>query len=68
MLHYDDPTLDDLYFIDPQWLCSMLACVVTIQEKNPFQKNGDDIYKVYNYLISLSLSLLQASWSILLFI
>lgn len=42
MLHYDDPALCDLYFIDPQWLCTMLACVVTVQEKNPFQKNGNN--------------------------
>ena len=40
LLHYDDPSLNDVYFIDPQWLCIMLACVVTVQEKNPFQKNG----------------------------
>ncbi len=40
LLHYDDPALSDVYFIDPQWLCSMLACVVTIHEKNSFQKNG----------------------------
>ena len=40
LLHYDDPALSDVYFVDPQWLCSMLACVVTIHQKNPFQKNG----------------------------
>lgn len=40
LLHYEDPALSDLYFVDPQWLCTMLACVVTVQEKNPFQKNG----------------------------
>ena len=40
LLHYDDPSLSDLYFLDPQWLGSMLSCVVTVQEKNPFQKNG----------------------------
>jgi serine/threonine protein kinase len=40
LLHYEDPSLSDLYFINPQWLCTMLACVVTVQEKNPFQKNG----------------------------
>lgn len=32
--------LSDLYFVDPQWLCSMLANVITVQAKNPFQKNG----------------------------
>ncbi|CAG0916811.1 unnamed protein product [Notodromas monacha] len=40
LLHYDDSTLKDLYFLDPQWLCDMLAHVVTIREINPFAKNG----------------------------
>ena len=41
LLHYDDPALSDVYFVDPQWLCSMLSCVVTVHERNPFQKNGE---------------------------
>jgi hypothetical protein len=41
LLHYDDATLKDLYFLDPQWLCDMLAHVVTIREINPFAKNGN---------------------------
>lgn len=40
MLHYEDATLKDLYFLDPQWLCDMLAHVVTIREINPFAPNG----------------------------
>ncbi|XP_070508188.1 leucine-rich repeat serine/threonine-protein kinase 1 isoform X2 [Chironomus tepperi] len=40
LLHYDDATLRDLYFLDPQWLCDMLAHVVTIREINPFARNG----------------------------
>lgn len=40
LLHYEDSTLRDLYFLDPQWLCDMLAHVVTIREINPFAKNG----------------------------
>ena len=40
MLHYEDATLRDLYFLDPQWLCDMLSHVVTIREINPFAKNG----------------------------
>lgn len=40
MLHYEDSTLKDLYFLDPQWLCDMLAHVVTIREINPFARNG----------------------------
>ena len=31
-------SLSDLYFVDPQWLCSMLAKVVTVQERNRYQK------------------------------
>lgn len=40
ILHYDDATLRDLYFIDPQWLSDVLAHVVTIREINPFARNG----------------------------
>lgn len=40
LLHYDDATLKDLYFLDPQWLCDMLAHVVTIREINPFARMG----------------------------
>ncbi|CAL4058692.1 unnamed protein product, partial [Meganyctiphanes norvegica] len=51
MLHYEDATLKDLYFLDPQWLCDMLAHVVTIREINPFAKNGvmklDDLKHVF---------------------
>lgn len=43
MLHYEDATLKDLYFLDPQWLCDMLAHVVTIREINPFAPNGRSI-------------------------
>ena len=40
LLHYDDSLLRDLYFLDPQWLCDMLAHVVTIREVNPHINNG----------------------------
>lgn len=40
LLHYEDSSLKDLYFLDPQWLCDMLAHVVTIREINPYAKNG----------------------------
>lgn len=40
MLHYEDVTLRELYFLDPQWLCDILAHVITIREINPFAKNG----------------------------
>ncbi|XP_037942769.1 leucine-rich repeat serine/threonine-protein kinase 1 isoform X2 [Teleopsis dalmanni] len=40
ILHYDDATLRDFYFLDPQWLCDMLAHVVTVREINPFARTG----------------------------
>ncbi|XP_035686272.1 leucine-rich repeat serine/threonine-protein kinase 1-like isoform X3 [Branchiostoma floridae] len=40
LLHYEDVALKDLYFLDPQWLCDMLAHVVTIPEINGYVKNG----------------------------
>ncbi|XP_063703322.1 leucine-rich repeat serine/threonine-protein kinase 1 isoform X2 [Culicoides brevitarsis] len=40
LLHYDDATLRELYFLDPQWLCDMLAHVVTVREINPFARTG----------------------------
>ena len=41
MLHYEDPLLTDLYFVDPQWLCDMLAHIVTVREINPLVKDGE---------------------------
>ena len=40
LLHYDDPALRDLYFLDPQWLCDMLAHVVAVREVNPHVNKG----------------------------
>ena len=42
LLHYDDRknNLDDLYFVDPRWLCDMMSVMVTVKERNPFIKNG----------------------------
>ncbi|XP_046975207.1 leucine-rich repeat serine/threonine-protein kinase 1 [Vanessa cardui] len=40
LLHYDDATLKELYFVRPQWLCDVLAHVVTVREVNPFASNG----------------------------
>ncbi|KAL5463452.1 hypothetical protein EMCRGX_G032347 [Ephydatia muelleri] len=42
LLHYDDRShnLDELYFIDPKWLCQMMAKIVTVKERNPFLIEG----------------------------
>lgn len=40
LLHYKDSSLSELYFLDPQWLCDMLAHVITIKEVNRWVKNG----------------------------
>lgn len=51
ILHYDDATLRDFYFVDPQWLCDILAHVITIREINPFAKHGimklDDLQHIF---------------------
>ena len=42
LLHYDDRkhNLDDLYFVDPRWLCDLMSTVVTVQQRNPYVKQG----------------------------
>ncbi|XP_076111293.1 leucine-rich repeat serine/threonine-protein kinase 2-like isoform X1 [Mytilus galloprovincialis] len=42
LLHYEDASLQlkDLHFIDPGWLCRMMAQVITVRQINPFIKNG----------------------------
>ena len=40
LLHYQDVSLSNLYFLDPQWLCDMLAHVITISPVNMYVKNG----------------------------
>ncbi|XP_071107767.1 leucine-rich repeat serine/threonine-protein kinase 1-like [Haliotis cracherodii] len=46
LFHYEDLSLKDLYFLDPQWLCDQLAKVVTIKEINRFASRG--IMKIKN--------------------
>lgn len=41
MLHYATPALSHLYFVDPQWLCDMLAHIVTVPEVNRFIPRKD---------------------------
>ncbi|KAK3103691.1 hypothetical protein FSP39_021072 [Pinctada imbricata] len=42
LLHYPDKALNlnNLYFIDPGWLCCLMAQVVTVKQINPFIRNG----------------------------
>ncbi len=40
MLHFEDPMLQNFYFVDPQWLCDVMAHVVTVREINPFIRDG----------------------------
>ena len=42
LLHYDDRrhNLHELYFVDPRWLCDMMATVITVKERNSFIKGG----------------------------
>ncbi|KAI6646528.1 Leucine-rich repeat serine/threonine-protein kinase 2-like [Oopsacas minuta] len=42
LLYYDDPNsgLNELVFVNPQWLCNMMANIITIKTKNPFVSNG----------------------------
>ena len=42
LLHYDDRknNLDDVYILDPHWLCDMMSVMVTVKERNTLIKNG----------------------------
>ena len=42
ILHYNDRSrgLDKLYFIEPGWLCKIMAFLVTVKETNAFVKGG----------------------------
>ena len=42
LLHYDDRkhNLDDLYFVDPCWLCDLMSTIVTVKQRNPYVKKG----------------------------
>ncbi len=41
-MHFDDPNegLSDLYFIDPRWLCALMARVITIRGNADLVKDG----------------------------
>ena len=42
LLHYGDygHHLDELYFVDPKWLCDVMAKIVSVKEMNPFVQDG----------------------------
>ena len=42
LCHYDNHShgLEELYFIDPQWLCNVVTTIVTTRELNPYVVNG----------------------------
>ena len=42
LLHYDDRkhNLDDLYFVDPCWLCNLLSTIVTEEVQKAYVKRG----------------------------
>ena len=60
LLHYPEKALNlnNLYFIDPGWLCCMMAQVVTVKQINPFIRNGVGFYSVWK-LISFQLFALE---------
>jgi len=58
LLHYDEGRLSDLYFVDPQWLCSMLAKVIAVPEVNSLHRKGG--YLVYAEII------ITCHWQVLL--
>ncbi|KAG7298402.1 hypothetical protein JYU34_018024 [Plutella xylostella] len=63
-LHYDSATLKELYFLRPQWLCDVLAHVVTVREINPFASNGGFVIVIivliiFIYSISIIIMLLS---------
>ena len=42
LLHYDDRkhNLDDLYFVDPHWLCKLMSTIVSVKQRNPYLIQG----------------------------
>ena len=41
LCHFEDMSLRDQYFLEPQWLCDQLARVVSIKEVQQYCKNGN---------------------------
>lgn len=57
LLHYDDASLKlkDFYFIDPGWLCRMMAQIITVRQINPFISNDgvSGIHMLHAYVLFL---------------
>jgi GTPase SAR1 family protein/Leucine-rich repeat (LRR) protein len=66
IIHYNDVAMRDLFFLDPQWLCDVLATVVTIREINPFAAKG--IMKISDLLVLFKGSRFPESEDIMSFI
>ena len=53
LLHYDDRRLklNELYFLDLEWLCHMMSQVVTIPQISPFiKRNGVSVPPVIDLI------------------
>lgn len=46
LLHYGDRDLNDVYFLDPQWLAKLMAKVIKPVEDESLVKNGMPEYKL----------------------
>ena len=51
LLHYDTPALSHLYFVNPQWLCDMLAHVITVPEVNGWIGAQSGTYSQYEHYV-----------------
>lgn len=63
LLHYDTPALSHLYFVDPQWLCDMLAHVVTVPEVNRFIKRDAGKSQICYDATSIDIVCIYFHWS-----
>jgi len=68
LLHYEDPLLSDFYFVDPQWLCDMLAHIITVREINPFVREGQLHVHVCGICLPVCLSVCQFAYCLLILI
>ena len=66
LLHYSDcqTELGRLYFLNPVWLCKLMARVITIPEVNPLVSNRGVSVVIVNTLMCITLSLVAADKSV----